>query len=125
MAYIKFKELTKYFGFNVNVLYSELPDYATEYMLKDEKFVMAYRNNRDYAIFTNKRFILFDKGLISSKKIHIIPYSSISSSAIVYKPGRVQILISMNSGYQIRLDFINMHHEEKEVIKAVYIQMMK
>ena len=32
MAYIKFKELSKYFDFNHEVVEADLPDYAKEYV---------------------------------------------------------------------------------------------
>lgn len=126
MAYIKFKELTKYFDFKDEVLMSDLPDYAIEYMNKGEKFLMAYKNNRDYAVFTDLALILFDKNMgIDMKKIHIIPYHSISTSAIVFKPHRAEILVSLDSGYQMRINFIKMDHDKKENLKYIYKIMMK
>ena len=59
------------------------------------------------------------------KKIHIVPYKSISTCAINFKPGKVELLFSLDSGYQIHLNFINMHHNQKENIKMVYKTMMK
>ena len=127
MAYIKFKELTKYFDFRVEVKEDYLPEYALEYVDKNEKILMSYKNKKDYAVFTDKRLILFDRDVLSLyyKKIHIIPYSSISTSAINFKPGKVELLFSLNSGYQVHLNFIDMHHNKKEVIKEVYKNIMK
>lgn len=126
MAYIKFKELAKYFDFKTEVREEELEDYAKEYIDNKEQFVFAYKNNRDYAIFTTKRMILFDRDTLAVyyKKIHIIPYSSISTSAINYKPGKVEILLSLDSGYQMHLNFIEMNHDKKENIKRIYKLMM-
>ncbi len=127
MSYIKFKELTKYFDFKVEVKEDYLPEYALEYVDKEEKILKSYKNKKDYAIFTDKRLILFDRDTFAMyyKKIHIIPYSSISTSAINFKPGKVELLFSLNSGYQVHLNFIDMHHDKKEVIKNVYKIIMK
>ena len=127
MAYIKFKELTKYFDFKREVNVDELPDYTKEYVDEGEKIIMAYKNSKDYVLFTNCRMILFDRDALSLyyKKIHIIPYNSISTSAINFKPGKVELLFSLNSGYQVHLNFVDMHHDKKENIKRVYKLIMK
>ena len=126
MAYIKFKELTKYFDFKVEVGYDNLTDYAKEYISDKEKFILAYKNSKDFVVFTDKRIILFDRDPMAAlyKKIHIIPFYSISSSAINYKPGKVELLLSLDSGYQMHINFIDMNHDKKENIKAVYKIMM-
>lgn len=127
MAYIKFKELTKYFDLKIEVDIDKLPEYAKEYVEEKEKIVFAYKNNKDYAVFTDRKLILFDRDplAIYYKKIHIIPYRSISTSAINFKPGKVELLFSLDSGYQVHLNFIDMHHDKKENIKAVYKIVMK
>ena len=126
MAYIKFKELSKYFDFKKQILPENLPEYAKEYVGEHEKIIMGYKNSKDYAVFTDKRMILFDRDplAVHYKKIHMFPYSSISSSAINYKPGKVELLFSFDSGYQLHINFIDMHHEQKEIIKAIYKKMM-
>ncbi len=127
MAYIKFKELAKYFDFKTEVGLENLPDYAKEYMESNEKFLLAYKNSKDYVIFTDKKMILFDRDTLAVyyKKIHIIPYQSISTSAINFKPGKVELLYSLDSGYQLHINFIEMNHEKKEHLKAIYKLMMK
>lgn len=126
MAYIKFKELTKYFDFKEEVGFNDLTDYAKEYISNKEKYILAYKNSKDYMVFTDKRLILFDRDPMAAyyKKIHIIPYYSISSSAINYKPGKVELLLSLDSGYQMHINFVDMNHDKKENIKAVYKIMM-
>ena len=126
MAYIKFKELTKYFDLSNEVKKDDLPEYTLEYVSNNEKILLAYKNSKDYAVFTNKRMILFDRDMLAVyyKKIHIIPYISISTSAINFKPGKVELLISLDSGYQIHLNFINMDHDKKEHLKEVYKTIM-
>ena len=61
MAYIKFKELTKYFDLKTEVDIDKLPEYAKEYVEEKEKIVFAYKNNKDYAVFTDRKLILFDR----------------------------------------------------------------
>lgn len=126
MAYIKFKELTKYFDLKKEEKEDDLPEYAKEYVTDKEKIILSYKNNKDYAVFTNKRIILFDRDALSVyyKKIHIIPYVSISTSAINFKPGKVELLLSLDSGYQVHLNFVDMNHEKKENIKKIYKEMM-
>ena len=126
MAYAKFKELTKYFDFKAEVPTSCLPEYTTEYVRKDEEILLGYKTHRDHAIFTNKTMILFDRDIVGTyKKIHMIPYKSISTSAICFKPGKAEILLSLDSGYQMRINFVNMNHEKKEHLKVVYKTMME
>ncbi len=128
MAYIKFKELSKYFDFKKEILsLEELPEYTTEYIEEEEKIILAYKNSKDYIVFTNKKMVLFDRDTVAIyyKKIHIIPYSSVSTSAINFKPGKVEILLSLDSGYQMHINFIEMNHDKKEHLKQVFKIMMK
>lgn len=128
MAYMKFKELTKYFDFKEEVLNVEtLPEYTKEYVYETEKIIIAYKNSKDYVVFTDKKMILFDRDplAIYYKKVHIVPYRSISTSAINYVPGKVELLFSLNSSYQLHINFINMNHEKKENLKHIFKLMMK
>ena len=128
MAYIKFKELSKYFDFKTEILnIEELPEYAKEYVEEEEKIILAYKNMKDYVVFTNHKMILFDRDTLAVyyKKIHMIPYVSISTSAINFKPGKVELLFSLDSGYQLHINFIDMNHDKKEHLKKMYKIMMK
>lgn len=126
MAYIKYKELTKYFDFKKETDINSLPEYTTEYVNPGETILGAYETERDHGIFTDKTMILFDRDILGSyKKIHIIPYKSISTSAICFKPGRAEILLSNDSGYQMRIVFVNMNNEKKERLKVIYKTMMR
>lgn len=127
MGYVKFKELTKYFDFKDETNPFDLPDYTKEYIDKSERILMGYKNTRDYVVFTDKKMLLFDRDTFGLyyKKIHIIPYISISTSAINFKPSKVEILLSLDSGYQLHINFIDMDHNRKETIKKVYLTMMK
>lgn len=126
MAYIKFKELTKYFDFKLEVDKKKLPEYTIEYLNTNEDVLLAYKNSRDYALFTGERMILFDRDALGLyyKKIHIIPYNRISTCAINFKPGKVELLCSLDSGYQMHLNFIDMNHDKKEKIKEIFKIMM-
>ena len=127
MAYIKFKELSKYFDFKEEIATDKLPDYAKEYVSSKETILGSYKNSKDYAVFTDKKMILFDRDTLAVyyKKIHIFPYSSISSSAINFKPGKVELLFSFDSGYQLHINFIDMNHDKKEKLKSIYKIMME
>ena len=105
MAYIKFKELTKYFDFKTEIKESELPEYVIEYVMDNEKILMSYKNSKDYVVFTDKRMILFDRDTMAIyyKKVHIIPYKTISTHAINYKPGKVELLFTFDSGFNYTL----------------------
>jgi len=127
MAYMKFKELTKYFDFKTEVLEIELlPLYTKEYLSEKEQIVIAYKNTKDYVVFTNHKMILFDRDPLAMyyKKIHMVPYKSISTSAINFLPGKVELLFSLDSGYQLHINFINMNHNTKENLKRVFNMMM-
>ena len=126
MAYIKFKELTTYFDFRLEVDTKNLPEYTIEYLNANEDVLLAYKNSRDYALFTGERMILFDRDALGLyyKKIHIIPYNRISTCAINFKPGKVELLCSLDSGYQMHLNFIDMNHDKKEKIKEIFKIMM-
>ena len=69
---------------------------------------------------------MFDRDAIAIyyKKIHIVPYKSISTSAINYMPGKVELLFSLDSGYQLHINFVNMNHDKKENLKRIYKVMM-
>lgn len=128
MAYMKFKELTKYFDFKEEILNIEtLPEYTKEYVYETEKIIIAYKNSKDYVVFTDKKMILFDRDPLALyyKKVHVVPYRSISTSAINYVPGKVELLFSLNSSYQLHINFINMNHEKKENLKHIFKLMMK
>lgn len=126
MSYIKLKELTKYFDFHTEIPVDKLPNYVYQYVRKDEKVLLGYENRRDHAAFTDKTLILFDRTPIGSrKKIHLIPYSSISSGAILFTETRTEILLSLDSGYQMRINFIRMNRKKKENLKEIFRVMLE
>ena len=121
MAYIKYKELTKYFNFSKELEVKDLPNYVTDYLSDKEVVFKAYKTTRDKGIFTNERMILFDVNPFSnSKKIHIIPYKSISSGAVLFKKISAAILLSFDSGYQLKLNFIRMNAKDKTELRKLF-----
>lgn len=125
MAYIKYKELTKYFNFNKELEVDNLPSYITDYLADKELIYKVYKTLRDKAIFTDKRMILFDVDLMSiKKKIHIIPYKSISSGAILFKVNTAAIFLSFDSGYQMRLNFVKLDADAKTELRKLYSMIM-
>lgn len=126
MAYVKYKELTKYFNFNKELDTTDLPNYVTDYLNEGEVIYKAYKTTRDKGIFTNSRMILFDVNpLTNSKKIHIIPYKSISSGAILFKFSSGAILLSFDSGYQLKLNFIRMSSTDKTHLRNLFSYIME
>lgn len=124
MAYLKYKELTKYFYFYKRLDIDTLPKYVTDYIINNEKIYEAYATKRDKGIFTNKRIILFDiKMLNSVKQIHVIPYSSISTIAINFYQNSASLLIYVESGYPLTLKFRNLKAEEKTILRILYTRM--
>lgn len=126
MAYLKYKELTKYFNFNEELDPKELPEFAMDYLAKGEEIYAVYRTRKDKAIFTEDRMILFDvlPWTNMSKKIHMIPYKAISTSAIVFHPKTAAILLSLDSGYQMRLNFVSMDPHAKTRLRLLYSYIM-
>ena len=125
MAYIKYKELTKYFNFDQEISINNLPTYVTDYLLPNEAIYKAYKTTRDKGIFTDKRMILFDVNpLTHSKKIHIIPYESISTGAILFKLTSGAILLSFDSGYQMKLNFIHLKALNKTELRKLFSYIM-
>ncbi len=126
MAYIKYKELTQYFNFYKELDIKELPHYVTDYFEDGEVPFVAYATVRDKFVLTNKKIILFDvRGIFGKTKvIHFFPLLSISSTALEFKPKRVGILLSMDSGYQLRINFVKMLAQDKTKIRKIYMHLI-
>lgn len=122
MAYIKFKELTKYFNFHQRLETDKLPEYVHQYISEGENILASYGTQRDKCVFTDKKIIVFDQqGLTgSSKKIQIFPYCSVDSTAIVFNPSSVYLLYTFMSGYQMRLNFVNLNASEKKELRIIF-----
>lgn len=126
MAYIKYKELTQYFNFYKELDINALPNYVTDYLEEGEVPFVAYGTMRDKFVLTNKKIVLFDvRGIFGKcKRIHFFPLLSISSTALEFKTNQVAILLSMDSGYQLRLNFIKMLAQDKTKLRSVYMHLI-
>lgn len=84
-------------------------------------------NNGDVVLLNKFQYRLFDvRGIFGkTKRIHFFPYRSISSSAIEYHEASVSIMMSMDSGYQVRINFVNLSPEGKSDIRKVYFKMIE
>ena len=63
MAYIKYKELTKFFNFSRYIKNEDLAYYVTDYAYEDEKILVTYKTFRDHGMFTTEKMVLFDKNI--------------------------------------------------------------
>ena len=127
MAYMKTKEITKYFYFYKQLDIKELPKYVTDYIDSDEKTLCAYATRRDKGVFTDKKILLFDvKGLsLTSKQIHTIPYNSVSSLAVLFDLSRAELIFYVDSGYPLVLKFRNMKADDKSQLRNLYSEISK
>ena len=97
MAYIKYKELTKYYNFSKKVNLNELPEKAYTYLDKDEQILIAYSTTNDLFLLTTNKIIVFDvSGVLDGiEKIH---FFSISNNIIngyrIWKRKMFNILIN-------------------------------
>ena len=126
MAYIKYKELTKYFNYFKSLDIDSLPQYVMDYIENDETIYGAYSTYRDKGIFTDKKIVLFDKkGLKGKRKdTHIIPYKAISNCSILYRKSSTDILIYLDSGYPLRLRFVKQKPEDKKALRILYSHLI-
>ncbi len=122
MAYIKYKEITKYFNFRRVIDKSILPDYVTDYVFDDEVILTAYKTSTDHGIFTDKKIVLFDNySFFRLKKIiYIVPYKSISTLSIMFCRNYAELTLYMDSGYPVRLKFVNMDAIDKRRLRYIF-----
>jgi len=127
MAYIKFKELTHYFNFYKELDKGDLPEYVFHYLSKNEEIYAVYSTKLDKCLFSDRKLVLFDRkeSFGITRKVHFFPYKSISSTAIAFKGSSVAILFTMDSGYQLRLNFVKMSGEDKKHLRTIYYQMVE
>ena len=122
MAYIKYKEITKYFNFSKALDKTKLPKYVNDYVFDEEQILAAYKTSSDHGLFTTKKIVLFDNyspfGM--RKQIYSIPYKSISTCSIIFYPSRAEISLFMDSGYPVRLKFIDLKDVDKLRLRLLY-----
>ncbi|HOP65682.1 MAG TPA: PH domain-containing protein [Bacilli bacterium] len=121
MAYVKYKEITKYFYFSRYVEKANLPKYINDYVFEDEVILASYKTLRDHGVFTDKKIVLFDTkmSLKNTKEVFTIPYLIISSASIVFKPSGAEMSFLV-SGYPLRLKFIKMNDADKARLRVLY-----
>lgn len=122
MAYLKYKEVTKYFNFSKMILKGELPSYVIDYIFEDEVILCGYKTARDYGVFTTKKIVLFDNTstLGISKQIYTIPYNTISTLSIIFTRSGAELSLFLDSGYPVRIKFINMTNLDKKRVRLIY-----
>lgn len=122
MAYLKYKAVTKYFNFSHVVDKFHLPKYVNDYVSDDDHVLAAYKTERDYGLFTTSKIVLFDNASFFGirKQVYTIPYNSISSISIVYFGDNVEFSLFLDSGYPLRLKFVNTEPEDKHRLRLVY-----
>ena len=127
MAYIKYKEITKYFNFSKILDKSKLPKYVNEYVFEDETMLCAYKTITDHGIFTTSKIVLFDNySLFGRKKqIYTIPYNTISTASIIFYPSSAELSLFLESGYPVRIKFINMKDIDKLRLRLLYTIVIK
>ncbi len=122
MAYIKYKEVTKYFNFSKAIKKEKLPKYVNDYVFEDEQILTAYKTSRDHGIFTTRKILLFDNYSLFGlrKQIYTIPYKSISSCSVIFYSTRAEFSLFLDSGYPLRLKFVNMKGIDKLRLRILY-----
>lgn len=125
MAYIKYKELTKYYHFSEELNVTNLPDYTYNFIEENEALLLAYADGTNMFILTSRKLIIFEVNtLLNKHKVHFFPYNHISSTAIETIPGRLAIYLSMDSGYQLRFYFVKLTKEKETRIISNYNKIL-
>ena len=127
MAYIKYKEITKYFNFTKALDKNKLPRYVNDYVFEDEQILAAYKTFSDHGIFTTKKMVLFDNYSLFGrrKQIYAIPYESISTASIIFYPSSAELSLFMDSGYPVRIKFVSMKDVDKLRLRLLYSYIIK
>jgi len=119
VAYIKYKEITKYFYFSQAVGIASLPKYVNDYKYDDEFFLVGYRTSRDYGVFTSQRILLFDNWGMK-KEVTSVPYENISSCSVVFGVGGADLSMMLDSGYPMRIKFVKIDDIGKKRLRLIY-----
>jgi len=123
MAYLKYRDLTRYYNFHTELDINSLPDYVTDYVSNGEEVLAAYADSRNKFVLTDRKIILFDvKGLYKpTKRIYIFPFSSITTTSIRFLAKKVSVLLILDSGHPLKLNFVKMLAEDKTKLRQVYM----
>ncbi len=127
MAYIKYKEITKYFYFSNVLDKKQLKKYVNDYVFPDEKILVAYKTKTDHGIFTTKKIVLFDNySLFGIKKqIYAIPYDVISTCSVIFHPKSAELSLFLDCGYPVRIKFVKMNDIDKLRLRILYSTILK
>lgn len=122
MAYIKYKEITKYFYFSKALTKESLPKYVFDYLFDDETVLASYKTLRDHGIFTDRKIVLFDSkvALDNSKEIFTIPYETISTVSVAFRSNSADMSLFLLSGYPLRIKFVKMSDSDKLRLRILY-----
>ena len=127
MAYIKYKEITKYFNFSSVLDKKKLPKYVNDYVFDGEEILCSYKTSTDHGIFTTKKIVLFDNYSLFGirKQIYVIPYESISTCSVIFHPRNAELSLFLDSGYPVRLKFARMSGIDKLRLRLLYSAILK
>jgi hypothetical protein len=126
MAYLKYKEITKYFYFYRELDKNNLPKYVSDYIDTDETILAIYATKRDKGVFTDKKMVLFDiKPFSLNKAIYTIPYKSISTFSIEFGPKSAGLVAYLDCGYPLNLKFVEMSSDDKKQLRILYTDISK
>lgn len=99
----------------------DFPGYFKHYVLEDEKVLVAYKTNRDHAIFTNNKLVIFDSfKKLSRKSIYTLPFKNIAFVSITFDIIEARLDIYLNNGYHMILDFVDLEAEDKVRLRLLY-----
>lgn len=124
-AYMKIKEVAKYFDFEEALKREDLPGYIRHYVPADETILVAYKTNRDHGVFTDRKIVLFDH--ISTKEnykqIYTIPYFSITILSLVFLEESAEVNLSLINGVSLKLNFVQLKPDDKVRLRLLYTCM--
>ncbi len=124
MAYIKYKEITKYFYFYKELSKDDLPKYVTDYISPKEEIFACYSTRCDRGVFTDKKILLFDvKPFSGQKQIHTVPLTSVSTIAVLFNGSDGELIIYLDSGYPLNLKFRQLSAEDKTKLRLLYTKI--
>ena len=127
MAYIKYKEITKYFNFSSVLDKKKLPKYVKDYVFGNEQILVAYKTSTDHGMFTTDKIASFDNYSLFGvrKQIYAIPYDVISTCSVIFHPKSAELSLFLDSGYPVRIKFVNMKSIDKLRLRLLYSAILK
>lgn len=107
MAFMKFKPIASILNFKSTIAVNDLPKDVEQYLVADEKVMLAFKSRRDIGIFTDCRILLIDKQGIRGfrRTISSVNYHSIASYSLNVRHIDSYIELVLNSGHKLLLKF--------------------